>query len=416
MGYSIAIIVSASIFLDVWDLASLSFVITFFRSYFYLSGLTLSVAVSSANIGAVMGSISGAYLVERFGRKRMLLSNMLIFFASSIAIVFSPSIYLVIPFRILMGFGIGSDVVTGFTYIYEYANERQRQTFYPLWGYSFSAIAILAIVVVFVSHLFVTWDQLWKIVFMIAAIFSVSMLFLRYRLMETPLWLYLNRKYSELENVMEKAYGKTILSLSDPPSRERIFGDSLKFLRSKRMAFVLSLNGIVGFIGWGFSFYVTYMLSALHLYTFNSILGIDMIIYGSALIAAYISGYISKRFGVYKSTVVPSALSVASLLALVMVFLGYLPQLFVVPLIIAVIFFDYLGPMAYNAVLNIYVNPETRSAANGMNYMVNKVIESASGLSAGMILIEFGLGINTLMLTIIAGVLFVFAAYFGRSL
>ena len=179
--------------------------------------------------------------------------------------------------------------------------------------------------------------------------------------------------------------------------------------------FSFSLNGIVGFIGWGFSFYITYMLVVLKFFTFYQDLEADAIIYSFGFIGAVISPVISRKFGIYRSSIVTSIIATLSLLALFFVFSKFIPDYFIVPLSALIILMNYSGPMAYNAILNDFIPTELRGIANGWNYMFNKIVEAVSGLSSGVILVIVGIKYNTLILFLIVAMFTGIALVTGRS-
>ena len=417
-GILMVFIASASIFLDVWDLTAFSFVLTFFKNEFLPSGLILGISVSAANLGAIAGAILGGYLTDKLGRKKLLIYNMLIFTVFSILIAVSTNLYEFIIFRLIMGFSIGSDVATGFSYIYEYISKKQRNHYYSLWAYSFSVVALLAIFSVFLLKLYVNNNSIWRYVFIIGGIFAAIILLLRTKLTETPVWLYNNGNYKETENVIKRVYGKSI-NINRNNNKFKINIKNItkifKIKMNKEILFVFSLNGIVGFIGWGFSFYITYMLVVLHFFTFYQDLEADAIIYSFGFVGAVISPLISKKYGIYKSSVIPSVIAALSLLILVFVFSKFIPDYFVVPLSALIILMNYSGPMAYNAVLNDFIPSELRGTGNGWNYMFNKITEAVSGLFSGILLVLVGIRYNTLILFLIVSIFTIIALITGKS-
>ncbi len=417
-GILMVFIASASIFLDVWDLTAFSFVLTFFKNEFLPSGLILGISVSAANLGAIAGAILGGYLTDKLGRKKLLIYNMLIFTVFSILIAVSTNLYEFIIFRLIMGFSIGSDVATGFSYIYEYISKKQRNHYYSLWAYSFSVVALLAIFSVFLLKLYINNNSIWRYVFIIGGIFAAIILLLRTKLTETPVWLYNNGNYKETENVIKRVYGKSI-NINRNNNKFNINIKNItkifKIKMNKEILFVFSLNGIVGFIGWGFSFYITYMLVVLHFFTFYQDLEADAIIYSFGFVGAVISPLISKKYGIYKSSVIPSVIAALSLLILVFVFSKFIPDYFVVPLSALIILMNYSGPMAYNAVLNDFIPSELRGTGNGWNYMFNKITEAVSGLFSGILLVLVGIRYNTLILFLIVSIFTIIALITGKS-
>ncbi len=417
-GIYMVFIASASVFLDVWDLTSFGFVLTFFKADIHPFGIMLGISVAAANIGAIGGAILGGYLSDRFGRKKLLMYNMAIFIVFAFLIAISTNIYEFTLFRIIMGFSIGSDVATGFSYIYEYISRKQRNRYYSLWAYSFSVVALIAVVSVFLLYRAIHNDSVWRYIFVIGGIFAAIILLLRSRMTETPIWLYGNGKYKETHDVIKGVYG-TDIYIKQSGEKAHVTLKNLVSLFHKglnrELVFAFSLNGIVGFIGWGFAFYITFMLQALKLFTFYQILGADAIIYSFGFVGAIISPLMAKHFGIYKTSVIPAIIATIAIFALFLTFAGILPLYFVIPLAIIIIFMNYSGPMAYNAVLNDFIPTSLRGIGNGWNYMFNKITEAVSGLTAGAILILVGLKFNTIILFIIIGFFTIIAIYTGRS-
>ncbi len=410
-------IVSASVFLDVWDLTAFSFVLTFFKATFLPTGILLGLSVAGANVGAIAGAILGGYLTDYLGRKRMLIYNMVVFTIFAFLIAISTNLYEFTIFRIIMGFSIGADVATGFSYIYEYISLRQRTRFYSLWAYSFAVVALMAVLTVFLLYRSINNIIIWRYIFVIGGIFAAIILILRSKLKETPIWLYYNGDSRGAETTIKDVYGDTLI-IDKQDKQKRSLMDMARVYRSglnKEIIFTYSLNCIVGFIGWGFAFYITYMLTILHFISFGQILEADAVIYFFGFLGAIVSPHISKKFGIYKGSVIPSIIATISLFLLFIVFSKALPDYFIIPLSAAILFFNYAGPMAYNAVLNSFIPSRIRGTANGQNYMVNKIVEASSGFAGGFLLIAIGLKYNTLVLAIIVS-LFVLIAYItGKS-
>ncbi len=342
---------------------------------------------------------------------------MVAFVVFAFLIAVSTNLYEFIIFRIILGFSIGADVTTGFSYIYEYISLRQRTKFYSLWAYSFAVVALIAVFTVFLLYHLVQNIIIWRYIFVIGGVFAAIILILRSKLRETPVWLYYNGDSKGAESIIREVYGDTLI-IDKQDKQERSLKDIVRVYRSglnKEIIFTYSLNCIVGFIGWGFAFYITYMLFELHFISFFQILEADSIIYFFGFLGAIISPFISRKFGIYKASVIPSIIAAISLFLLFTVFSNILPGYFIIPLSAIIIFFNYAGPMAYNAVLNSFIPSKIRGTANGQNYMVNKIVEAGSGFAGGFLLITIGLRYNTLVLAFIVFSLVLIASITGRS-
>jgi len=417
-GIYMVFIASASVFLDVWDLTSFGFVLTFFKDDLAPTGIMLGISVAAANIGAIAGAILGGYLTDKFGRKRLLMYNMAVFIVFAFLIAISTNIYEFTLFRIIMGFSIGSDVATGFSYIYEYISRGQRNRYYSLWAYSFSVVALIAVASVFLLYHVIHNDSVWRYIFVIGGIFAAIILLLRSRMTETPIWLYGNGKYKETHDVIKHVYGEDI-NINQSGEKNHVTLKNLISLfhkkLNKELVFAFSLNGIVGFIGWGFAFYITYMLEMLKIFTFYQILGVDAIIYSFGFVGAIISPILAKHFGIYYASVIPAIIAAIAIFALFITFAGILPVYLVIPFSIIIIFMNYSGPMAYNAVLNGFIPTSLRGVGNGWNYMFNKITEAVSGLTGGAILVLVGLEFNTIILFMVVAAFTIIAIYTGKS-
>lgn len=417
-GAYMVFIASASVFLDVWDLTSFGFVLDFFKADLHPAGAMLGISVAAANIGAIAGAILGGYLTDKFGRKRLLMYNMAVFIIFAFLIAISTNIFEFTLFRLIMGFSIGSDVATGFSYIYEYISRKQRNHYYSLWAYSFSVVALIAIASVFLLYHITHNDSVWRYIFVIGGIFAAIILLLRSRMTETPIWLYGNGKYKETQDVIKHVYGEDININQSGQKNHVTLKNIISLFRNglnRELVFAFSLNGIVGFIGWGFAFYITYMLETLKLFTFYQILGADAIIYSFGFAGAIISPVMAKHLGIYRASVIPAIIAAIAIFALFITFAGILPVYLVIPFSIIIIFMNYSGPMAYNAVLNGFIPTSLRGVGNGWNYMFNKITEAVSGLTGGAILVLVGLKFNTIILFIIVAAFTVIAVYTGKS-
>ena len=261
-------------------------------------------------------------------------------------------------------------------------------------------------------------DSVWRCIFVIGGIFAGIILILRSRMTETPIWLYGNGKYRETHEVLRNVYGRDMdIKASEHKNNTDLKNPLSIFHRglNREFLFALSLNGIVGFIGWGFAFYITYMLVILKFLTFYQILEADAIIYSFGFAGAVISPLLAKHFGIYRAAVIPSIIAAISIFALFMAFSRILPVYSVIPLSIVIIFMNYSGPMAYNAVLNEFIPTSLRGIGNGWNYMFNKIMEAVSGLTAGAILVLVGLQFNAIILFLIVSIFTGIAVYSGRS-
>ena len=82
--------------------------------------------VSSILIGAVIGAGASGNFSDRFGRRKLILIAALVFGGGAIGMALSPSISVLLVFRIITGLGVGASSVLVPTYISEIAPTEVR--------------------------------------------------------------------------------------------------------------------------------------------------------------------------------------------------------------------------------------------------------------------------------------------------
>ena len=109
----------ASIFVEAWDLYSISFLLVFLNAEYHPSALLLGLASAGTQAGAIVGALAGGWLMDRLGRRVMFLGTMAMFIVFALAQAFAPNVKALAAIRLLLGIPLGADVVVGFTYIME---------------------------------------------------------------------------------------------------------------------------------------------------------------------------------------------------------------------------------------------------------------------------------------------------------
>lgn len=89
-------------------------------------GIEKLAVTSVALLTAAFGSWLFGELADRFGRKSVYGWEMLVLAAGAIASAFSPSVWWLVGFRAILGFGIGGDYPVSSTLMSEYAGRRDR--------------------------------------------------------------------------------------------------------------------------------------------------------------------------------------------------------------------------------------------------------------------------------------------------
>ncbi|WP_193095416.1 MFS transporter [Brevibacterium sp. FME17] len=193
---AVIILALGGIFMDAYDFSSLAFGITAIKEQFGLSGFMTGLVNASIMVGAVIGALFGGYLVDRFGRYKLFMADMVFFVVAAIGCALAPNEWVLIFFRFVMGIGVGLDLPVAMAFLAEFSklkgkgNRSQRvNAWSPAW-YIATGIGYLVVLIIFIS---LPYDQhaiLWRLVVGFGAVPALVVLLVRRRyLAESPEWL-----------------------------------------------------------------------------------------------------------------------------------------------------------------------------------------------------------------------------------
>src|SRR5437588_5350009 len=122
----VIIIALGGVFVDAYDMTSLSVGAIQLRDEFHLSGTQVGLLSSTMAISALFGALIGGYFVDKLGRKRMYLLDLWFFVLSAIGAALAPNLTVLIVFRLLMGLGVGLDFPVALSFLAEFSNRAKR--------------------------------------------------------------------------------------------------------------------------------------------------------------------------------------------------------------------------------------------------------------------------------------------------
>ena len=140
---AVIILALGGIFMDAYDFSSLAFGITAIQEQFGLNGFMTGLVNASIMVGAVIGALFGGYLVDRFGRYRLFMADMVFFVVAAIGCAVAPNEWVLIAFRFVMGIGVGLDLPVAMAFLAEFSklkgkgNRSQRvNAWSPAWYFA----------------------------------------------------------------------------------------------------------------------------------------------------------------------------------------------------------------------------------------------------------------------------------------
>ncbi len=211
---AVVILALGGIFMDAYDFSSLAFGITEIRRQFGLDALMTGVVNAAIMVGAVVGASVGGILVDRFGRYRLFMADMIFFVIAAIGCAVSPDEWWLIVFRFVMGVGVGLDLPVAMAFLAEFSslrgkgNRSQRvNAWSPAW-YAATGFGYLVVLITFLSLPESGQPLLWRIVVGFGAVPALVVLLVRRRfLKESPQWLANQGDLRGAVDILRSAYG-----------------------------------------------------------------------------------------------------------------------------------------------------------------------------------------------------------------
>lgn len=141
--------------------------------------------VSVTFIGMMAGAWLSGVLGDRFGRRFTYQFNLGIYGFASIAAALAPSMYWLIFFRLVMGVGMGAEIVVGYGTLSEFIPADWRGRFGTILNLIINTSLFLA---AFLGWLIIPHFG-WRWMFAIAGVGALVVWFLRKSMPESPRWL-----------------------------------------------------------------------------------------------------------------------------------------------------------------------------------------------------------------------------------
>jgi MFS family permease len=172
----------------------------------------VGLAGSAYLAGAVLGAIFFGWLTDRLGRKKMFFITLTVYLIATAATAFAWDFWSFILFRFLTGAGIGGEYTAINSTIQELVPARVRGWTDLAINGSFwlgAALGAAGSIVLLNPALFEP-DMGWRLAFLIGAMLSVVIFFLRMWIPESPRWLMTHGRADEADAIMAGIEGRLI--------------------------------------------------------------------------------------------------------------------------------------------------------------------------------------------------------------
>ncbi len=219
-AWAIVLIALGGTFVDAYDFASLGIGIPGLMAEFHLTPFALGSVAAIMGLGALIGGIVGGYYTDKIGRYRMFLLDLVCLVVATLGAAFSPNLYVLLFFRLLMGIGVGLDYPVAFSFISEFVNTKRKGGSVSLWVFVWQVAVACSVLVALLFYYLGAGAYLWRIAVGFGAVTSLIVLLLRGKYMwESPMWAAHNLGLNEAAKILEKTYGVRTTVIAAPMQR-----------------------------------------------------------------------------------------------------------------------------------------------------------------------------------------------------
>lgn len=210
----VVLLAFGGVFMDAYDFSSIAFGITEIKRQFGLSDAMTGLVNAAIMVGAAAGALCGGILVDRIGRYRLFMADMVFFVVAALGCAFAPNVWVLIAFRFLMGIGVGLDMPVAMAFLAEFSSLRGRGNrnqrvngWSPVW-YAATGFGYLVVLIFFLALPEASQPHLWRYVVGFGAVPAVVVLLVRRRyLKESPQWLAGHGDLRGAVDILRSAYG-----------------------------------------------------------------------------------------------------------------------------------------------------------------------------------------------------------------
>ena len=256
-GHEKAIILIAlgGIFIDAYDFTAIAFGLKDITATYSLGPWTEGVVAASIMVGAIFGATFGGYLVDRIGRYRMFMADMVLFVGAAVACALAWNAESLIAFRFAMGLGIGLDFPVALAFLAEFSalkGKSGRITLWqPMWyiatAASFAVLLPLYFLIPESAH-----ADLWRWAVGFGAVPALVVLLVRRRYMnESASWAANQGDLAGAVLILQRSYKANAVlgpeaELQYPPTQPKASLAGIKTLFSTKYRQRTILSGVVG--------------------------------------------------------------------------------------------------------------------------------------------------------------------------
>ena len=223
--WKIMFISGMGFFTDAYDLFIIGLAMELIKPEWHPTPFAVGLVTSTALLASAVGALVFGRVADMLGRKRIYGFEVLVLAAGAIASAFSPGVWWLIFFRIILGIGIGGDYPVSATLMSEYAGKKHRGMMVSL-VFAMQAAGLLVGPLLAAALLWsgMVHDLVWRLLLAFGAVPALAVFQMRRKLAETPRYRLAQAKRGKAKVTFAEGY-RALLDRKD--LRTRLVGASL---------------------------------------------------------------------------------------------------------------------------------------------------------------------------------------------
>jgi len=178
--WKIMFISGMGFFTDAYDLFIIGVAMHLIKAEWHTSPLADGLVTSTALLAAALGALLFGRVADMLGRKRIYGFEVLVLAAGAIASAFSPNIWWLIGFRVVLGIGIGGDYPVSSTIMSEFSGRRHRGMMVSLvFAMQAAGLIVGPLLAALLLVLGIHHDLVWRLLLAFGAVPALAVFMVR---------------------------------------------------------------------------------------------------------------------------------------------------------------------------------------------------------------------------------------------
>ncbi len=266
--YICAILASFGGLLSGFDTGVISGALLYIGQSFEMNSLYSGLLVSSVSIGAVIGALLNGVLIDKIGRRKVMLLTAGVFIVGSVLCCFSRNIVELILSRMFIGCAVGVVSFAGPLYLSEISTKEKRG---EIVSFHQLAITLGILFSYFVNYFCANLVHSWRIMFLLGAAPAVVLFFAMLILKDTPRWYVAKNKIDKAKFVLEKIDKNQNVDLEIENIKKTLSNnEKIKFEKRLLVPFVIGIGIMFAQIATGINAIIYYAPTIFKMVGFSS--------------------------------------------------------------------------------------------------------------------------------------------------